>query len=595
MAYNGNKFLFTHVVPDSPVLPEETPKPLTEEEQMQLLEERLQENADGYNPDYKLTYEKTQENGKNGYNIHLPYGIDFRIEHGNITFSKFGLSKDELKTIYGYLNQLGISGLHFDPNERDQAFAQNVKEAMEELRNEDGLYEHSYADGDSHEPTLPQPANTNIPQEHIDTTGMTDEEALKARRDMLKQIKKNIHPVIKKEENVEEVHPSIQDIENYITAHVKATQKDKSDTYKKIAIGNGYKLMWYKDSDQKREGPKADKSGKVAPNFDAGLRATIDTVNGKPHLNISILTPKFGDAADWVFDEAMGLATTCKVTHLRFKATAAFKGKFLNACGKKMIVPTGIKLKEKEFNAMMKLVKENNDDPMKRAEYYERFAEQLEEDLIKDWQKDKNPNHPYLRMIKNLKIQIAVEKSEEKFKNFNRFYETNIMAKVYTDNSDEPYNTFKVQKKEDKSNVAKELATGKAYVELLTQYMEDPSMELMSHKDLQKKYIELYNKNLYLTHKELRSELRDIRAKKDMKEIISSKYDEVQSMIQAIQAQVDTEGFDKLEVPRLRKIPYYDAYSQERNMKNRLTKGRAIYERENSRPLVPMGRDGGRA
>ncbi len=596
MAYNGNKFLFTHVVPDSSVLPEDAPKPLTEEEQMQLLEERLQEYADGYNPEYKLTYEKTQENGNNGYNIHLPYGIDFRIEHGNITFSKFGLSKDELKNIYDYLHQLGISGLHFDPNEKDQAFVQNVKDAMRELRNEEGLYEHSYVDGASHEPTLPQPANTNIPQEHIDTTGMTDEEAIKARRDMAKQIKKNIRPAIKEEKKAqEEVHPSIQDIESYITAHVKATQKDKSDTYKKIAIGNGYKLMWYKDSDQKREGPKADKSGKVAPNFDAGLKAEINIVNGKPHLDISILTPKFGDAADWVFDEAMGLASTCKVTHLRFKATAAFKGKFLNACGKKMIVPTGIKLKEKEFNAMMKLVKENNDDPIKRAEYYERFAEQLEEDLIKDWQKDKNPNHPYLKMIKNLKIQIAVEKSEEKFKNFNRFYETNIMAKVYTDNSDEPYNTFKVQKKEDKSNVAKELATGKAYVELLTQYMEDPSMELMSHKELQKKYIEFYNKNLYLTHKELRSELRDVRAKKDMKEIINSKYDEVQSMIQAIQAQVDTEGFDKLEVPRLRKIPYYDVYSQERNMKNRLIKGRAIYERENSRTSIPVGRDGGRA
>lgn len=596
MAYNGNKFLFNRIAPDSSVLPEENPQPLTPEEQMELLGERLQEYSEGWNPQYQLTYKKTQENGKDGYNIHLPYGVDFRIEHGNITFSKFGLSKDELKNVYAYLSQLGIAGLGFDSNERDAAFEQAAKEAERELRNEEGFYENGLFDANQQTASLPQPANSNVPPvAPLDTTGLSDEEVLKARRDMAKQVRKSIHSNPKEEKKVEEIHPSKADIETYISNHVKATQKDKSDNYRKVDVGNGYKLMWYKDSDQKKEGPKADKSGKVAPNFDAGLKATIDYKDGKPHLTVSVLTPKYGDAPDWVMDEAIGLAQTCKSTHVRFTAAAAFKGKFLNSCAKKMIVPTGTKLKEKEFNAMMKLVKENNDDPAKRAEYYERLAEQMEEDLIEMWQKDKNPNNPYLRMIKTLKTQIAVERSEEKFKNFNRFYETNIMAKVYTDTSDEPFNTFKVQKKEDKTNAAKELATGKAYVELLTQYMEDPTMETMSHQEMQKKYIELYNKNLYQTHKELRSELRDVQAKKDMKEIISSKYDEVQSMIQAIQAQVDTEGFDKLEVPRLRKFPYYDAYRQESNMKNRLAKGRAIYERENSsNTMPPLSREGGR-
>lgn len=584
MAYNGNKFLFTRVVADKPISPDEPEAVLTPEGQMQVLEERLQEYSEGWNPDFPLSYEKTQENGKDGYNIHLPYGVDFRIEHGNITFSKFGLSKDELKNVYAYLAQLGISGLSFDPQEKDNTFKKTAQAAEQELKNEDGLYEMNIGNGSEEEAPKLHPANSNEPQIlPIDTTGLSEEEVLAARRQMTKLLRKNVHASIKQEEKKEEVHPCVEDIEKYISAHVKATQKDKSDNYRKIAIGHGYKLMWYKDADQKYEGAKADKSGKVSPNFDAGLKAQIVQRNGKPHLSVSILTPKYGDVGDWVFDEAMNLAAECKTTHMRFTAAAAFKGKFFAACGKKMLVPTGVKLKEKEFNVIMKAVKENNDNCNQRAEFYERLAEQMENDYIEIWQKDKSPNHPYLRMIKNLKIQIAIEKSEEKFKNFNRFYENHIMAKVYTDTSDKPFNTFKVQRKEDKSNVAKELAMGKAYVELLTQYMDDPSMELMSHQEMQKRYIEIYNKNLYLTHKELRSELKDIKLKKDMKEIINSKYDEVQSMIQSIQAQVDTEGFDKLEVPRLHKFPYYNALSAERNMKNRLKAGRDLSEAENNK------------
>ncbi len=590
MAYNANKFLFTHIAPDTSVLPEENQQPLTEQEQMQVLEDRLQEYSEGWNPEYKLTYEKTQENGKDGYNIHLPYGVDFRIEHGHITFSKFGLSKDELKHVYAYLHQLGISGLSFDSNEKDAAFEQTAQEARQELKNEDATYEQDWAQAQEQEPSMPQPANSNVAP--VDTTGMSDEEALKARRKMAKLLRQNVLSNSAPEQKAAEIHPSIQDIDKYITAHVKVTHKDQSNTYRKVALGNGYKLMWYKDSDQKREGPKADKTGKVTPNFDAGVKAVIENINGKPHLSVSALTPKYGDAPDWVIDEIMGLMSTCKCTHARFMAAAALKGKFLNSCAKRMIVPTGIKLKEKEFNAMMKLVKENNDDSSKRAEFYARWIEQLENDLINDWQKDKNPNHPYLRMIKNLKIQIAVENSEETFKRFNNFYEKSVQGKIYPDNSDSPMDLYELKDPKQGSNAAMEMASGLAYVDLLAQYIKDPSMKEMSDEALQKIYLDAYNKNLYLTHKTLSRKLEGVTASKDVKEILNREYQKVQKRIFSVKSKVSYEGFDKLTLPQMDKFTYYNVAEAEKNMHNRLSKGREVYLKENAQNLARQGNDG---
>ena len=583
MAYNGNKFLFTHIKPDSSVLPEETPETLTAEEQMQVLEDRLQEYSEGWNPDYKLTYEKTKENGKTGYNIHLPYGVDFRIEHGRITFSKFGLSKDELKNVYNYLYQLGVSGLSFDEQAKDLSFEQTAKAAEQELKNEDGLYETCFVQGASQTPHIPQAANSNIA---TDTTGLSEEEALKARRQMAKQLRKNVYTSNPEQAAAVEEHPSVNDIDKYITAHVRATHKDQSNNYKKVHLGNGYKLMWYKDSDQKREGPKADKSGKVTPNFDAGLKAIIENVDGKPHLRISVLTPKYGDAPDWVFDEAVGLAATAKTTHLRFEAAAAFKGKFLNSCAKRMIVPTGVKLKEKEFAAMMKLVKENNDDPIKRAEFYAAFAEQLENDLINDWQKDKNPNHPYIKMIKNLKIQIAVENSEEKYKRFNNFFEKNIQGKIYLDTSDIPLDLYEVKDPKQGSNAVKEMATGLAYVELLAEYIKNPEMKGMSDEQLRKIYLESYNKNLYVTHKNLRKKLESVSSSKDVKEVLNREYQKVQKNISSIRSKVAFEGFDKLSVPQMDKYTYYDVAGSEKAMMNRLKSGQNIFRRDTGQNMI---------
>ena len=603
MAYNGNRFLFTNIVPDSPVSENENQRPLTEAEQMQLLEENLQEYSEGWNPDYKLTYEKTQENGKDGYNIHLPYGIDFRIEHGNITFSKFGLSKDELKTVYAYLSQLGISGLSFDPQARDAAFERAAREAERELQNEDGAYEMDVVEGKTAEPTpepeAREPANNNTPTNaptntpimppvapSINSSDMKEEDILAARRQMAKVLKNTVRPVAKTENKKEEIHPCVEDINRYIGNHVKATHKDQSNNYRKIPIGNGYKLMWYKDADQKAEGPKADKTGKVSPNFDAGLKAEITTENGKPHLNVAILTPKYGDAADWVFDEALSLAAECKVTHLRFKAAAGFKGKFLNSCGKKMIVPVGVKLREKEFAVIMKAAKENNDDPKKRAEFYQRLAEQMENDLIN--MKDRSPNHPYVKMIKTLQIQIAVESSEDKYKRFNNFYEKNVLGKTYLDNSDTPVDSFDVKDAKDGPNAAKEMATGLAFVELMAEYIKNDSMKDMSDEELQKKYLDIYNKNLYLTHKNLAKKLDGVSSSKDMKEILNREYQKVQKNISAVRAKVAYEGFDKLTLPQMDKYTYYNVSASERNMTNRLRAGREVYLSERGSMPLPQ-------
>ena len=77
MAYQGNKFLFSSIQPDRPAFEVEPEQELSPEEQMALLESRLNEMPE----ELPLTYEKKTEEGKQGLNIHLPYGVDFRVEH----------------------------------------------------------------------------------------------------------------------------------------------------------------------------------------------------------------------------------------------------------------------------------------------------------------------------------------------------------------------------------------------------------------------------------------------------------------------------------------------------------------------------------
>ena len=74
----------------------------------------------------------------------------------------------------------------------------------------------------------------------------------------------------------------------------------------------------------------------------------------------------------------MDLCNENGITHIRYEAGLQYKGDFVEAAAKKFIVPTGVKLKLKEVNKMISAAKENNDDPYKRAEFFNALALQIE-------------------------------------------------------------------------------------------------------------------------------------------------------------------------------------------------------------------------
>ncbi len=576
MDYNGNQLLFSSMTSG-------------EQEQavdMAELGRRAEKFCAG-----RYGFEAQTKDNLLGYNIHLPSGVDFRLENGVVKFSHFGMTKDEVKQVYNTLYQLGLSGISFVADEQDNDFKKNVVSAHKEL-----LAEEEMVDAYSVRGTR-ENADNNMPQ--IDFSKINTGSYLSNKKNYVNNLLNKIQTQkAAASTQAKEVHPSMEDISKYMDDHISSNQKYKTRNYSKTSLSNGYKMIWYKDEDQKKEGPKADKNGKVNPNFEFGLKGEIEYKDNKPTLKVTLLTPKYGDASDGMIDEVLGMAAACKVTHLRFNGPVGMKGKFLNSCAKRMIVPTGVSLGPKDFANMMKMTKDNVFDYDKRIAYYKRLRDHLKEELIIKGNKD--ATHPYYKMIDDLNTQIALDeiekendsdntlklkalKAEKKYKNFNLFAKGYINGKVYTDNNDTPLSTFEVQKTEDKTNVAKELATGMAYVDLLSLYASNPKYTNMSQQDLHKEYIKLYNKNLYEIHAELRSDFKKLgptASSKDKKEIISSKYEEVQSSIQSIQGSISLEGFDKLNVPRLRKFPYYDLVTQERSMINRLRKGHDLYIEE---------------
>ncbi len=553
MAYQGNKFLFSSIQPDRPAFEDEPEQELSPEEQMALLESRLNEMPE----ELPLTYEKKTEDGKQGLNIHLPYGVDFRVENGEIQFSRFGLTKEELQHVYQYLHFLGFENVHF-PEDESKSFKKLAKNALKDMRNKKGEYE-----------VLSLTSTQNAPVSANDNQ-KTDS---KIKR-LLRKIRNKPEPVIlpTTPEKKEEIHPNVDDIENFFNINIRVNQRGMKNDYRKIRTATGWKLILYKDADQKREGPTKDKSGRVNPNFDAGIRGDISMVDGKPFLTVTLLTPKYGDATDGMFAEAVGLAAACKSTHMRFKAPAGMRAKFLVACAKKMIVPVGAVIKVSDFNNMLKAAQENVDKTEQRVEYYGKLIAQLEADL--QGMKDKNSDHPYYRMIKTLKGRIAAESCEEKFKRFNNFYEKLLQGKAILDGNDEPVDIYKVNSSKERSNPAKEMAMGQAYVELLAQYVDDSTMKDMTDKQLLEKYLNLYNKNLFLTHKTLKEKLAGLKTPREIKEAIGSEYQIVQRNINAIQAKVAYEGYDKLSLPKMDKYTRYDAAEAEANMQRRLRLGR---------------------
>ena len=139
-------------------------------------------------------------------------------------------------------------------------------------------------------------------------------------------------------------------------------------------------------------------------------------------------------------------------------------------------------------------------------------------------------------MIKKLKIQIATESNEEKFKRFNNFIEYNVIGMIYPDGNDTPIKLFLAKKNGIKPNAAIDVAMGHAYVDLLSQYIDNPSMKDMSDEQLRKIYLKLYNKNLFETHKSLKEKLAKARTPREEKEILAKERQEVMVRINSIKS-----------------------------------------------------------
>lgn len=579
MAYSGNKFLFDDIIADEN----------DDLSGMELLGERLQEMSESDNPDWQLKYQKTKEDGKDGYNIQLPGGADFHIENGKITFSKFGMSKDELKEVYSYLNALSISGLSFDPAEPED-FKQTAREAREELKDENhafasgSFFGASMADDNRIEQEITNAAaNSNVPQQP--TGEMTDEERLAAARHAAEALKDRViakRPRIKEEKP----HPNRDDILKYMNTHVKNMQKDKSNNYRIRSYGNGWEMTWYKDSDQKKEGPTADKKGRVNPNFEFALRGEIvNNKDGQPNLHLTMMTPKYGDMADWMMEEVLEAAKTCKCTHVRFNASYQHKSKFFTACGKKMMIPTGVNLKEKDINNMLKAAKENNDDPKKRADFYLLLADQVEEQMRK--QQITDEAHPFVRIVKDLrdsaKNEAASNRAQVKYKKFNQFFENNIMDKFFNDEND---------KQEAEPDAVKEIAGANAYVRFLKEYKKSDRLDNLPDEDKLKLFKQYYNEEIYLVDKSLSASLGELYKDENpapdvierREKLLANQYKQARNKVNNLAKNIKQDAGVDVDTISLQESEYLPWVKDENGNKvnpnrKRMAKGRAIHDR----------------
>lgn len=561
---------------------------------LDLLQQNVREQLPYLDEDIRpVSAQAEEKDSHNGINFELPGNIAFRVEDNRIIFSEFGMSKEELKTVYKFLATMGFTGLSVPDNE-DEPFKEKIREAYEDMADVDGMFVSNAFDGMSenqgqdseNQNTRPAAANSNTPAAPENSGNMTDEERLRYTREIAENLRTSVRPK-PLPETPKKVHPCVEDISNYIDSFVTNTQKYKSNNYRKRSRANGWEVMVYKDADQKKEGPTADKKGKINPNFEFGLRGEIVKKNGKPHLQMTFLTPKYGDMADWMFDEVMNMADECKITHIKFGAGMQHKSKFFTACGKKLIIPTGIKLKVKDIDGIYKAAQLNNDDPAKRAAYYLRLAEQLEENMRNE--KITNEAHPFVEWAKKLrdeaKNEAETNKAKVKYKKFNQFFENNIMGKIYPDDSNNPIPAVNTQGIE--TDAVKQLATGRAYVELLAMYRDNEEFAKASDEAKKEKYMELYNKNIYLYDKKLDEAVGGISDKtptdrKNKKDLIKDEYDIVNSDIKSLTSSLKNDLGVDVESPDLIRRSYDRHEDADGNRINpnerRIAKGRAIVE-----------------
>ncbi len=571
---------------------------------LELLRQNVREQSLYLDDDIRPVNMQAEKRGtRRGLNFQLPGNIDFRVEDNRIIFSEFGMSKEELQTVYKFLVTMGFTGLSV-PESEDEPFKQLVKDAYEDMAEVDGMFAsnaftgNSASDGQDDEENIPQPtaANNNAPSVPANNNGMSEEERIRHTREMAESLKTVIRPK-PLPETPKKIHPSAEDISNYIDSFVTNTQKYKSNNYRKRSRANGWEVMVYKDADQKKEGPTADKKGKINPNFEFGLRGEIVKKYGKPHLQMTFLTPKYGDMADWMFDEVMNMADECKITHIKFGAGMQHKSKFFNACGKKLIIPTGINLKVKDIQGIYNAAQTNNDDPKKRTQFYLRFAEQLEEQMRKQGITDEA--HPFVEWSKKLRDEARLEpeinKSKVKYKKFNQFFENNLMDRFFKDENDE---------QTAEPDAVKEIAGANAYVRFLTEFKKDDKLVNLTDEDKLKVFKEYYNEEVFLVDKKLKDIMGDLYEKSDSasierrEKLLNTQFSNARNKVSGIAKNIKTDLGVEVDTISLQGSEYLPWVRDEDGNKvnpnrKRIAKGRAIHDRNLANSPMNMPRSRG--
>lgn len=437
----------------------------------------------------RVAYRPSVKEGKPGLDIHLPSGVDFRVDNKHITVSDFGLTSAQIKDLRQFFYMHGIESFSL-PNAEDCEFEEKLQQAENEL----GNAPLQIASGERQDLPPEPSANDNEPSP---TEGMSEEEIVAYKRGLTEAAKvatslQKSDKSLNYDGKKKLVYPSQEGILQAFHNHVNNTQKDMSDNYKINSISNGYELVFYTDSEQKNDGAEADKKGHIKPNYQFALRGEIfHDKSGDPKLSITFMTPKYGKMDDWMFDEVMNLADDNKLTHLKFSAGLQHKAAFFGACAKKMIIPTGVKLKKKDVEDMINIAKKNNDKTEDRKNYYLRLAAQLEENMQKE-NTYADEGHPFHEIIKNLRDDArnegTIAASKLKYKKFNQFYENNIMGKALPDSKDD---------KKPQYDAVKVLAGGKAYVDFLTQYRDNETFEKLPDEAKKAFYEERYNVYVY--------------------------------------------------------------------------------------------------
>lgn len=571
---------------------------------LELLRQNVREQSLYLDDDIRPVNMQAEKRGtRRGLNFQLPGNIDFRVEDNRIIFSEFGMSKEELQTVYKFLVTMGFTGLSV-PESEDEPFKQLVKDAYEDMAEVDGMFAsnaftgNSASDGQDDEENIPQPtaANNNAPSVPANNNGMSEEERIRHTREMAESLKTVIRPK-PLPETPKKIHPSAEDISNYIDSFVTNTQKYKSNNYRKRSRANGWEVMVYKDADQKKEGPTADKKGKINPNFEFGLRGEIVKKYGKPHLQMTFLTPKYGDMADWMFDEVMNMADECKITHIKFGAGMQHKSKFFTACGKKLIIPTGINLKVKDIQGIYNAAQTNNDDPKKRTQFYLRFAEQLEEQMRKQGITDEA--HPFVEWSKKLRDEARLEpeinKSKVKYKKFNQFFENNLMDRFFKDENDE---------QTAEPDAVKEIAGSNAYVRFLTEFKKDDKLVNLTDEDKLKVFKEYYNEEVFLVDKKLKDIMGDLYEKSDSasierrEKLLNTQFSNARNKVSGIAKNLKTDLGVEVDTISLQGSEYLPWVRDEDGNKvnpnrKRIAKGRAIHDRNLANSPMNMPRSRG--